>query len=160
MHQNPKEVHERIFTSTLTCKHLATLDRGQGGLFECTRAKGQPQHRKGKILSRRRARRRQRPLRRDLRLRNWYGPRCKSDRTEQLLSRIFFKCCDSGAVTRDLEHINQLSALSHTPGDLGPLKHHLNLLIMIHLQLQQLDREKEWGADLEKKKNTPIFRYY
>lgn len=63
--------------------------RGDGGLFECTRGEGQLQHRKGKILSRRRARKRQRPLRRDLSLRNWCGSCWKSDRTEQLLSRIY-----------------------------------------------------------------------
>lgn len=129
--------------------------RGDGGLFECTGAEGQLRHRKGKILSRRRARKRQRPQRRDLSLRNWCGSCWKSDRTEQLLSRIYFKFCDSGAVTRDLDLINRLSALSHTPGDLDPLKHHLNFLCMIHLQLQQqlpTGRREGMGADMEKKK--------
>lgn len=111
----------------MACKHLATLGRGQGGLCEFTRAKGQPRHRKGRIPSRRRARKRQRPLRRDLSLRNWCVSRWKSHRTEQLLSRIFFRFCDSGAVTGELEHINRLSAVSPTPGNLDPIKTSLEL---------------------------------
>lgn len=56
--------------------------------------------------------------------------------TQLLLSEIFFKFCYSGAVTQDLEHINRLSALSHTLGHLDLLKHRLNLPSLIHLHLQ------------------------
>lgn len=46
-----------------------------------------------------------------------------------LLSRLFFKCSNSRAVTRDLERKN-------TEPHPMPLKHPLNLPSMIHLQLQ------------------------
>lgn len=91
-------------------------------------------------------------------MRNW-----KSDRREKVLSRIFFKFCDSGAVTRILEHINRLSALSHTPGHFDPLKHHLNSLSMIHLPCQQqlpIGRREGVAADLEKKKTPASHCYY